>query len=281
MAASISPFRASSASLNVGVERTPNRASGRRIPSSVAVAPSSRSRTNRSSGGRSASAGAVLAEDVLRDVRDVVAVVAVLGDLRRRGRSELQVPRLDRRAEPVHLPAGVVEVVLALDRRRRSRRAGCASASPSAALRAWPTCSGPVGFAETNSTCTRRPVGVGGHAEPVALREDLARASSRSQPRIQEEVDEPGPGDLGALDQRDRQDGSTIASRDVARRALHPRRQDQGHVRRPVPVLLDPRLRQLRLGHVRGPSTPRSARAAETAPRSASRMRSGTTIGAV
>ncbi len=30
-------------------------------------------------------------------------------------------------------------------------------ASPSAAWRPWPTCSGPVGLAETNSTITRSP----------------------------------------------------------------------------------------------------------------------------
>src|SRR5919107_1820682 len=44
-------------------------------------------------------------------------------------------------------------------------------ASPSAACRPWPTCSGPVGFAETNSTTTRRP-------SPRALRPYAAPAAT-------------------------------------------------------------------------------------------------------
>ena len=44
----------------------------------------------------------------------------------------------------VHLASGVIEVVLAVD--------------PVAAFRAVPTCSGPVGLAETNSTMTRSPL---------------------------------------------------------------------------------------------------------------------------
>ena len=53
-------------------------------------------------------------EDVPGEVLDVRAVVAVLGDLRLSAH-ELQEPRLDRGAEPVHLAAGIVEVVLPLD----------------------------------------------------------------------------------------------------------------------------------------------------------------------
>ena len=57
---------------------------------------------------------AVLLQDVPCEVHDVVTVVAVLRHLRL-APQELQVPGLHRGAEPVHLPAGVVEVVLALD----------------------------------------------------------------------------------------------------------------------------------------------------------------------
>ena len=57
--------------------------------------------------------GALLVEDLPRQVRQVRAVVAVLRHLRV-APEQLQVARLDGGAEPVHLPPGVVEVVLAL-----------------------------------------------------------------------------------------------------------------------------------------------------------------------
>ena len=56
---------------------------------------------------------AVPFDEPARDVADVIALVAVLGEVRRA--SELfEVPAPYRGGEDLHLPAGVVEVVLAL-----------------------------------------------------------------------------------------------------------------------------------------------------------------------
>ena len=55
-------------------------------------------------------------------------------------------------AEPVHLVAAVVDVELPRRPRRPPRRAPGRCASPTAAHRVWPRCSGPVGLAEMNST---------------------------------------------------------------------------------------------------------------------------------
>ena len=73
-------------------------------------------------------------------------------------------------------------------------------ASPSAAPRPWPTCSGPVGLAETNSTLTLSPAPVGAAAVGGALREDRAVGVGQlvcGQP----EVDEARARDLGPRDQ--------------------------------------------------------------------------------
>ena len=126
---------------------------------------------------------------------EVRAVVAVLGDLGLPS-ERLQVPRLDRRAEPVHLSARVVEVVLALHDPAGAPRSSRARASPSTAFRACPTWSGPVGLALTNSTCTRRPLAAARpYASPVATtsrsavvqplvgREDVQEARARRPPR--------------------------------------------------------------------------------------------------
>ena len=78
-----------------------------------------------------------------------VAVIAVLRRL-------LPAPhRLDRRAESLHLRAGVVVVVLALDlvagELEQPRDGVAVRPVPGARRRVI----GPVGFAETSSTCTR------------------------------------------------------------------------------------------------------------------------------
>ena len=84
---------------------------------------------------------------------DVLAGVAVLRD-RLAAR-----PRQHGRREVLHLGAGVVDVVLAghlAPLAASSRR----SESPSAAQRVCPMCSGPVGFADTNSRFTTCPASV-------------------------------------------------------------------------------------------------------------------------
>ena len=71
--------------------------------------------------------------------------------------------------------------------------------SPSAAQRPWPTCIGPTGFAETNSTCTRLP-------PPRSLRPKsspcsrASRSTRCSAVARQPDVDEAGTGDLDGLD---------------------------------------------------------------------------------
>ena len=86
---------------------------------------------------------------VARELGDVVALVAVLG------RCSPRRTALDRGAEAVHLAAGVVLVVLALDARARRTRAAGRRYLRSAPLRAEATVIGPVGFAETSSTWIR------------------------------------------------------------------------------------------------------------------------------
>ena len=90
-------------------------------------------------------AAGVVGLDPRRDLEDVRAAVAVLG----RGLAQVRGDEAAR--EPVDLDAVVVEVVLARHEppwasNTRDRL------SPTAAQRVPPMCSGPVGFAETNST---------------------------------------------------------------------------------------------------------------------------------
>ncbi len=80
---------------------------------------------------------------------DVVAVVAVLG-------RRLAAPqRVDRRAEPLDLGAGVVVVVLALDGVAREREQARDRSRRTRRFAPTQTVIGPVGFADTSSTCTR------------------------------------------------------------------------------------------------------------------------------
>ena len=102
-------------------------------------------------------------------------MIAVLGRL-------LAAPaRLDRRTEAVHLGAGVVVVVLALDvvtgelEQARDRVAVGAVAADA-------TVSGPVGLAETISTCMRsRHAGRAGAETPSCSEHVVER---RGEPRV-------------------------------------------------------------------------------------------------
>jgi hypothetical protein len=122
--------------------------SGSRFASSLWSAHESKWMRKRSSVCSIARASAARVARQLRQLADVVALVAVLGRV-------LPAPdRLDRLAELVHLRARVVVVVLALDLVAADSRRR-ASESPIAPFRAAETTIGPVGFAETISTCTR------------------------------------------------------------------------------------------------------------------------------
>ena len=78
-----------------------------------------------------------------------------------------------------------------------------ASASPKTAPRVWPTCIGPVGLAETNSTLTLRPSPTVERPNASALGqcgEDKFPPGPGGQPQVQE----PRPRHLGACDCADR-----------------------------------------------------------------------------
>ena len=113
--------------------------------------------------------------DLVRQVADVVAVVAVLRD--RIARAD----REDRGAQVVHLRPEVVEVVLAARPRWPAASRTRQRRSPTNAPRALPTVSGPVGLADTNSTLTRR--GVGAATRPQLVGEARIAPTVRSRAR--------------------------------------------------------------------------------------------------
>ncbi len=129
--------------------------------------------------------------EVGRDVGDVVAVVGRLGPAGVTGLQPVQA-RLDRCGEGRDL-----DTRRRCSRTRASLERPVASsrlqiASPSAAWRAWPTCSGPVGLAETNSTITGAPPVALAAAEGVPGCEDLGD-DALARGRAQVQVDEAGP----------------------------------------------------------------------------------------
>ena len=90
----------------------------------------------------------------------------------------------------VDLHAGVVVIELAVHSPALGGVEVADPASPRAAWRPWPTCSGPVGLAETNSTRIFTALGL--IAEPGALREHLAHHLLPGS-RFQANVQKPGP----------------------------------------------------------------------------------------
>ena len=224
----------------------------------AARAPSSRSRTNRSSGGRSASAGALARQDVRGELADVLAVVAVLGHLRLAA-ERLQVPRLHRRAEPVHLAAGVVEVVLALDASHPVRQQPRERVAD-AAFRACPSVQRPRRVRAHELDLDAPAVGGDAPVRRRPARRPSAgrRAASR---RARDRLMNPGPAisarsTNGAAGQGV-QDRRRATSRGGAAGPLRERERD---VRREVAVLL--LLGRMSSGSGRSPSSPRSGAAA-------------------
>src|SRR4029077_19740797 len=142
-----------------------------------------------------------------------------------------------------------------------SRRA---MVSPSTAFRACPTCSGPVGFALTNSTCTRFCVRGHNPADDPPLpplrrpRRHAVRGSfggDASQDVVQppfgdEDVDEPRTRDLDLPDERRRWQRRDDRLGDRPRGCSDPGRNREGDVGCEVPVLLLPGLHHLGLGEL-------------------------------
>ena len=131
-------------------------------------------------------------------------------------RSSLARARTDT-AEVVDLLPGVVVVELARDRVALGA-SRLPIASPSAACRPWPTCSGPVGLAETNSIMTRSPACAFDAAERIALGQ-YARDDRLSRRGRDRHVDEAGAGDFHALDDRRRRHRGDDRLRELARTA--------------------------------------------------------------
>ncbi len=190
-------------------------------------------------------AGPLDPEDVPGQVRDVVAVVPVLreGGVAAQG---LQVSGLYGGAEPVHLAAGVVEVVLALDvpagEGKQPGQGVADDGVPRVADRERP---GGVRRDELHLEPPARAAF--GAPERGASFQDRAQCVVQPRPR-QEQVDEPGPGDLDVDDQAVPRDLLGDGFRELARRHAGPACQDQGEVRGPVAVLLRPGAAELGLG---------------------------------
>ena len=232
-AASISPFAASSDSRKNESNRTPNRSRVASIWGSTRATPSARMRRNRSSARQVRETGPSLSQDVPRELLHVGAVVSVVGHLGV-APHELQEPRLDRRAEPIHLPARVVEVVLALD--------GPSGRVEQARER--------VADRRVASVPERqRPRRVGAHeldlhAPSVRLDPAVRRAAIRDvaqrlvQPVVgREQVQETGPRHLGPLEEGRLRQRVGDRLRDLARWASGSRGEPQRHVRGEVAVL--------------------------------------------
>ena len=138
-----------------------------------------------------------LATTCCGDLADVLAAVAVLGRRLALARRE------QRRGEAVDLGAVVVEVVLARDLGAGRRRGSAPSASPTAAQRARPRCSGPVGLAETNSRLICSPgQRVAACRTPPRPSTIVARRRSPWAPASTRDVEEARPGDLDPGDAR-------------------------------------------------------------------------------
>ena len=147
----------------------------------------------------------------LRELGDVVAVVAVLGRLLAAAH------RVDRRAEAVHLAAGVVVVVLALDRvTGEGEEPGDAVAVGAVACGRDRHRTGRIRGHHLDLDALRRLGGA--TAELVSCREHARERLG--EPRVGElEVDEARPGDRGLRDSVDRGGGADDLLRDLARRA--------------------------------------------------------------
>ena len=146
------------------------------------------------------------------ELADVVPLVAVLRRL-------LPTPdRLHRRAKELHLRAGIVVVVLALDLvPAQLEQARDRVADPAVPRRGDGERAGRVGGDHLDQDALLRR----GEAGAVAgtRGEDLAQRTG--EPAVgEEEVDEAGSRDLGAVDFGDRRGGGGKLLRELARRAL-------------------------------------------------------------
>ena len=158
-------------------------------------------------------------QEVGGDVGDVVAVVGRSRASRgRRASSRRGRALTECCAQRRDLHAGVVVIELA-----RAPRQPCVSsrlqmASPSAAWRAWPTCSGPVGLAETNSTITGSPSWPAAVPNAGAGREHLGDDGLLGGRARRRRLMKPGP--ATSIDSTQR---STAGLARAARRSARPR----------------------------------------------------------
>ena len=190
---------------------------------------------------------AVVLRQLLGEVGHVRAPIPTLGD-RRVDAEDLQVAGLERLAEQLDLPPGVVEVVLASD----VVPGGAQDVGEGVADRG--VAGGPdvqrSDRVRADELHLDRPAVPFRPTEPVTLVDDLA--DGVVQPgRPQEQVDEPRPRDLRPIDHAGGADPGRDGLGDLAWRATDLGGDHQGQVRRPVAVLLRPRPRQLGLGQHR------------------------------
>ncbi len=177
--------------------------------------------------------GPLLLEDVPRDLDDVLPVVPVLGHLRVAA-EQLQVPGLDGGPEPVHLPARVVEVVLALDGPARGlEHAGERVPERGVACVADVERTRRVGADELDLHAL--PARLGPAVRGTAIG-DLAECVHQPVGR-EAEVDEPRPRDLHGANERRGRQVPPDDLRDVARRPARATGEHEGHVGREVAVL--------------------------------------------
>ncbi len=192
--------------------------------------------------------GPLLLEDVPRDLGDVLPVVPVLRHVGL-ATEQLQVPGLDRGPEPVHLPARVVEVVLALDGPAR----GLEHPSERVAER------GIASVADVQRTRRVRAdeldlrAGAGRLGAPVGgpAVDDLAQGVHQPVGR-EAEVDEARARDVHGTHERRGRQVPTDDLGDLARGPARATGEHEGDVRREVAMLLLLRARQRDLGRVAG-----------------------------
>ena len=108
--------------------------------------------------------------------------------------------------------------------------------SPRTALRPLATVTGPVGLALTNSMSTRSPVAAGARPQPRPARRTSSHHSLK-RARMQAQVHEPRPGDLGARDDVAPRERADELLGDRSRRLAGALGERHGDVRREVPVL--------------------------------------------
>ena len=146
--------------------------------------------------------------------------------------------------------------------------------SPITAWRPWPSVSGPVGFADTNSTWTRAPAAAAARRVAVARAHQLARARAASTRSSSQTFRKPGPATSARATSPPASPSRAASSLgDLPRRAAQRLREQQGGVAGEVAVLGLTRHLEA-VAAARSAAEPASARSSRTQPSRASRRRS-------